>query len=448
MVGREKKVKAYRCAIKFSVDLVLATPLLIKSGLQGDFTDSSIEKTSDGKLHINGYVWSSLLRRALLRLNGGKQYAGLIGKYDEKQTPDLGVSPLWCESSFVNLVETDIRPGNRIDRKYGTGSRGALYSDEIVPPGHNIKLNFNYFLKTPEESDAAIKLFQKALSVVHEGIENIGGGWSYGFGRLRLADSSPIKVKKLKLEKPKDIWEFENIEWDKPESGSVECSTGDISKNWRRFTVHAGIADGQLLAVHSKFPLLDKDEKYPEMPDSYVYRRYQVENGKAVAKYVVPGKTIRQALLSTQIERKLRTAAKKDEPICLDSTKQKVCTCKRCLWFGNTGHSGIIAVSDAVVDDGAEPVILHRIQLCEHSMQNMNLFDGEYLKNGKFKFDIWIDYSRSESEAKELENEIELLLSEIKKDSNAPPGWYRIGATSTCTGQLAIITDGKEKAHV
>lgn len=436
-------MKAYSKAIKFSADFELATPLLIKSGLQGEFTDSSIEKTPAGNcLHINGYVWSSLLRRALSRLRAWEHFARQTGKYDPSQTHDLGVSPLWCESSLVELKETDVRPGNRIDRRYGAAASGALYSDELVPPGYKIKLDFNYFLKASEESNPAKQAFMSALYVINEGIENIGGGWSYGLGRLRLADGNPVKFKELDLSKTegrKPLWEFDGIEWDSRMSRDEINLEGDVmSKGWRKISVHGKIAGGQLLAVHSNYPVLDEHEQYPEMPDHYVYKRYHIENNKPAAQYAIPGKTIRQALLSTQIERKLRTAAKEGAAPCLDSTKG-TCACGRCKWFGNKDQSGIIAVSDAVVEK-AELVILHRVQLCEHSMQNINLFTGEYLKNGEFGFDIWIDYSREDSDSSGLENEIFWLLGEMRNQGTAAPeGWYRIGATSTCTGQVEII---------
>lgn len=456
MVGEEKFMNGYTKTIKFSVGFVLATPLLIKSGLQGEFTDSSIEKTPDGEyLHINGYVWSSLLRRALLRLKGGEDFAKRIGKYEQEQTPLLGVSPLWCESSFINLIETDVRAGNKIDRKYGTASNSALYSDEHVPPGYTIKLNFNYFLVDSEENTTTIELFLKTLDVINDGIENIGGGWSYGLGRLKLVDTNPVKVKELDLKKPDDrkiLWTFDGIEWAQPKD--IKYSEEDKLKGWYRFRIQAKIAEAQLLAVHSNYPILDEHKDYSEMPDSFVYQRYRIEGSKAIAEYVIPGKTIRQALLSIQIERKLRTIGETicDTPsdictckTCVDYRQQNNkkkenspdCACKRCKWFGNTEHSGIIAVSDAVIEN-ADPEILHRVQLCEHSMQNIHLFSGEYLKNGKFSFDIWIDCSRRESDPEGLKKEVGLLLGEMKKDSKAPPGWYRMGATSTCTGQVVI----------
>ncbi|MBF0556820.1 MAG: hypothetical protein HQK96_20085, partial [Nitrospirae bacterium] len=115
--------------------------------------------------------------------------------------------------------------------------------------------------------------------------------------------------------------------------------------------------------------------------------------------------------------------------------------CKICLWFGFTGKGGIISVSDAVVN--AEPVVVNRVQLCEHSMQNIQLFSGEYLKGekdkGDFAFDVIIDCSVNSYDWEGLKGELEVLLDEIEdKAKKAPPGWYRIGATSTSTGQVEI----------
>ena len=68
--------------LKFNVNLRLKTNLLLCSGFSSElFADSTIEKTSDGCLHINGYVWASLLRRCLARIRSGDTLAATIGKY-------------------------------------------------------------------------------------------------------------------------------------------------------------------------------------------------------------------------------------------------------------------------------------------------------------------------------------------------------------------------------
>lgn len=426
-------MKAYNKALKFSVDFKLRTNLMLRSGLEGEFTDSSVEKTFDGKLHINGYVWAGLLRRALGRLNNGGDIAKKTDKY---KAEDNGVSPLWCEASFAELPDTDVRPGSRIDRKYGTVATGALYSDEVAPPGIAVKLDFNYFLADGDNPDDIKAAFISALAIINDGIENIGGGWSYGHGRLSF-DKAHYELLDLKdPEQRKRLWSFER-------KGMPEVNTlpvlnkEDISGPWQKYTLKARILDGQLLAVHTSYPLFQVFKEYPDLPDAFVYRRYRLNGGgKIEAEVVLPGKSIRQALFSVPIERKLRTGG---EVICLDSTKSHNCTCKRCRWFGSTDKGGIIAVLDAEVKN-PDTVVLNRIQLCEHSMQNMNLFNGEYLKKGEFEIEIIIDYSRDNSEHEELVKELKWILGEMKGDSDAPPCWYRMGATSTCTGQVEIVS--------
>lgn len=119
--------------------------------------------------------------------------------------------------------------------------------------------------------------------------------------------------------------------------------------------------------------------------------------------------------------------------------KSPDCPCKRCKWFGCTDRGGIVAVLDAEVL-GAETENLRRIQLCEHSMQNVNMFLEEYLKKGTFNIEILIDCSRDGSVPEELISEIECVLNEMKADSAAPPGWHRLGASSTCTGQVCVAS--------
>lgn len=423
------KLTTCKKVLKFSVEIKLKTNLLIKSGEAGDYTDSTIERTPEGMLHINGYVWGSLLRRAISRIKGGEGIAALIGK----NNGDDGVSPLWCEPSFVKLPLTDIKTGIKINRKWGTTDIGALYSDEIVPPGIILKLNFNYFCDDSTIDDIKDKI-ASAFWVINEGIENIGSGWSYGYGRLEVLK---IRYKTIDLSDEGErgfLWGFEGQGGYK----ETEQKKTEISKQWIKYNVRAEIADGQLLAIHTVLPLSEIIDRYPELPDTFVFRRYKIKNDKPELEIVITGKAIRQTLLSAQIERKLRSLG---EDICDDTTKKKDCTCKRCLWFGNTNSSGIIAVLDANVNN-PNTEVLHRIQLCEHSMQNINLFSGEYLTKGDFDIEIIIDCSRVDSENESLIENVKWVLEELKGENNAPPGWYRMGATSTCTGQVEVIKVG------
>lgn len=154
---------------------------------------------------------------------------------------------------------------------------------------------------------------------------------------------------------------------------------------------------------------------------------------------------MRQALFSTEIERRLKTRNIFIcyEPIKEDLNRKKDCSCPRCRWFGSTDNSGILAVLDAPVQ-GAETDIIKRISLCEHSGQNINLFAGEYLKKGKFCMEAMIDDSRNQSDGNELLQYIERLLEEMHpqdKDNVKPAfpaGWFRIGATAGCAGQMAV----------
>ncbi len=410
-------MKSHKFALQIKARFITTTPLMIRSGFEGEFTDSSVEKTPEGKIHVNGYVWSSLIRRALLRIRDAQTLAHTIGKYEEE-----GVSPLWTEATFIDTIVTDVRPGNRIDRSYGITVKGALFNDEIAPAGLEGELRLTYFAESSESIRELKPKLLKALSVINSGIENIGAGWSYGFGRLKIQD---VFSRTVDLSRD-SLWDWSSdsfLSETLPELKAVE-----ISKPWKRYIVKARILDGQLLAVHTKEP---SQNEYAELPDSYVYVGHVIRDGKPEHRYIIPGRTIRQALFSVPIERALRT---KGIHVCTDAGALKDgCSCQRCRWFGSAGNAGVIAVTDAVVED-AQTVVLHRIQLDEHSMQNINLFSSEYLCKGSFNFEIIVDTSREE--AKGLIDEIEKLLKELSYSSHCPPGWYRLGATSTCTGQI------------
>ncbi|MEZ4529280.1 MAG: hypothetical protein R2941_25505 [Desulfobacterales bacterium] len=106
-------VKA-RKALKFSVDLRMDSPLMIRSGKTGDFADSEIERCGDGRLHINGYVWASLMRRCLNRIKGAETMSEGIGMNPKKY--QRSVFPLWCEACFVEL-HPRYSPRHKVDRR-------------------------------------------------------------------------------------------------------------------------------------------------------------------------------------------------------------------------------------------------------------------------------------------------------------------------------------------
>ena len=446
-------------ALKFSISFTLKTPLLLRSGFGGEFTDSSIERTYDGKLHINGYVWSSLLRRCLKRIEGGEEIAERIGKYkkDSDGNQEIHVSPLWVEPSIVDNMTYDVRTGNAIERKFGTGKTGALYNDEVVPPGIRFTLNGCFFFNSDEDKEKMQGMLVSAMYPLNEGIENIGGGWSYGLGRI---ECTKISIKYIDLTLPEDrknLWVFDKIKWDSTITEAEIKETPTVAKHWKKIKVKAKITEGQLFAIHSSYPAFDPSMVYQEYPDSFVFKGYVIDaDSKSIRnETIIPGRSIRQALLSVPIERKLRTI--KPENICdslayfcqCDKCNQyresgnknsdsDDCICLKCKWFGSGAKGGIVSVSDAIVNN-PDTEILHRIQLCEHSMQNVNLFSGEYLKAGSFDFDILVDYSREGKNNDELMNELEWLLNEMKENPDVPPGWYRMGATSACTGQITVL---------
>ncbi len=426
-------LKDAHCALKLTVNISLATPLLMRSGQTGDLTDSSIEKTPDRQhLLVNGYVWASLLRRSLSRFSGGQKLAEQIGKYHEEG----GISPLWCETTTSELHATAINPGNSIDRKWGAAKPGALFNDELAIAGLPLMLRCVVF--TPDEVTATTwrMALLDALRLVHDGIENIGGGWTYGYGRLVVEDIN-YTILDLKVpESRKLLWRWEGLDWKMNELPTTQPATLAPATT---IAVQAKIADGQLMAIKSNVFPLDASG-FGKLPDTFVFRRNYLVDGNIHNSPVIPGKAIRQALLSSSLERKWRSQGGETEA-CLSTTHGKTrsednrCQCRRCRWFGSTDAAGIIAVTDGHVINPSFQVV-SRVQLCEHSMQNMNLFSGEYLTGGEFSFKIIIDENRA-NDASELLSEVTELLDEMK-GVNAPPGWYRMGSTVSCTGQVQV----------
>lgn len=443
-------ITSQKYAVLFHVTFGAVTGLLIRSGRAGEFTDSELETTGDNSLHINGYVWSSLLCRALSRCEKHQERAKTWGRFDAEEA---GVSALWTEATFIPRTDyiPVVNPGIRVDREWGTAASGALYSDELGLPLDHITMTARILCESKEEAEKAEKAFLDALYVIDQGVETIGGGWSYGFGRLKVEKVESSTLNLSEKEDRKALWynDFHDgsITWQTktlPKDKDVSISR---DRGWYRVEVEAAIPDGQMLAIHDKVPGIGI--KWPtELPDTFVFTRPVKENKEFKAIPTITGKAFRQAVLSREIERKLRSLPD-PEPVCINSsdpkrsasvpdpTKNRKCVCKRCIWFGDSDGGGIISVGDAFVD-GVETEIIHRIQLCEHSMQNIQLFNGQYLTGGNFTLNIIIDRARKDTCPDELFAEVSAILDDMKPDGNAPPGWYRLGATTTCTGQLKV----------
>lgn len=421
-----------RKVVKTTARFTLVTSLMLRSGLTGKYSDSTIERTPDDRLHINGYVWASLLRRAMSRIAGAEMVSGQIGKFDKDA---MTVSPLWCESSFIESPRTSVRSGNRISRRWGSVKPQALFSDEMVAPGHELTLAFNWFVKTiggrNEGSDPGriIENIQGALWVIHQGIETIGGGWSYGHGRLELTGLT-IDTLDLRIDEDRRrLWQFD----DAPrlvEAVQVDSWQPEIraDRAWTRIRTKARVMAGQLLAISTSVPPLDVGiVPAAKLPDTFVFRAPPaiLPDGVIHQPVMITGKAVRQALLTVPVERELASLEKRE-----DEARAKVDD-----WFGSMDHRGLVSVADASVNQ-PETVVLNRIQLCEHSMQNNNLFAGEYLCRGDFKTDVLVE--AGDEAGRNLLIKIMDLVAEMMPEGNAPPGWHRLGHTSTCTGQLEI----------
>ena len=358
---------------------------------------------------------------------------------------------------------TDVQPGIKIDRGYGAAARSALYSDEIVPAGLPITMAFNYFVSSPNAADAAKEAFSAGLWVVDQGIENIGGGWSYGHGRLTFRK---MVMRELDLAESIDrerLWDF-----DEP---SLWCllrlptEEPAIVKPWLKYEIKVAVAEDQLLAIHMDHPTFDSYKDCVEWPDSFLYRAYAFDPMKQSgvrSHLTIPGKAFRQAILSVPIERRLRSlghsfcatsggswTSSKDKAASAGAMKDKRvqdCTCERCAWFGSTYKGGIVSVGDGVIETGT-PETLHRIQLCEHSMQNINLFAGEYLKGGEWTHEILIDKSRAGTDPDGLIAAVDWILGELDAHGNVPPGRHRLGATATCTGGIQLSEEARKTCY-
>ena len=281
-------------ALRFSADFSALTPLLLRSGKEGEFSDSSIERAGE-QMHINGYVWASLIRRALARCVSGARYATAWSRYDKNS---MRVSPLWTEAAFIDEsdFETVINPGNRIDREWGAVIDNALYWDELAIPFAPLRCRGTVFCVSTQDAENAETALKDAFWVISQGIETIGGGWSYGFGRLMLSEMRFAALNLAEASGRTSLYDLTFDGWRKAETADDITPPAIISgKGWTALDVPAGITDGQLLAIHTPVPPLV--ETLPvELPDSFVFTRPVTRAGKRYEIPVVTGKAFRQSV--------------------------------------------------------------------------------------------------------------------------------------------------------
>ncbi len=445
------KITTATHALRIHALFSLATPLLLRSGEEGEFTDAVLQRTPDGKLHVNGYVWSNLLQRALNRIAEGETLAREIGNYpianasgkgeEAKKVNSGGVSQLWFESTSVALEHYDSLSGNRIDREYGSVAAQALYNFELAPAGLQLPLWFTAFVQKGQDPSELRQKLSQALWIVAQHIETIGGGWGYGYGRLDLVKSDGAILDLRLPDDRKLLWSMDQTKL----SPLPDAPKPDIAQPWTRLALKSRVLDGQLLCVsNSSLPLTADVSVYTGfMPDHFVHRQVIVQpDQKAKDAMVIPGKAFRQAALSVPLERRWRTEG---EEVCdVNNIKHKPCTCPRCRLFGNMDRRGMLSVGDALVRD-PQTTVLSRLQLCEHTRQvnGSTLFFGEYLSQGDFDFEIIID---SATDADFYQEALELIGNECRsmEPDNAPPGWMRLGKTATATGQFVVTDIHKE----
>ncbi|MCM0755099.1 hypothetical protein M7784_07535 [Desulfovibrio aminophilus] len=421
----------------------LRTPLLLRSGAGDDIVDAELERSPDGQLHISGYVWASLLKRALMRFSHGKHFSLLIGDYRPQKSTvgdsdTFGLSPCWFEATNVNIPIYDVIHYNRINRESATVDEGALFNAEIAPAGIEIQMRFNWFLSECQVVDEIITSLSNAFWVIDSGVETIGGGWGYGYGRLSIESLETALIDLRTPQGRKSLWTHGTEPWTR-----IPLTKTAVDSPWSTFYLDFELLDGQLLCVSNKSLPLSESVIPSAMPDFFCNRQTFFSGDSAESRPVIPGKSFRQAVLSVPIERYLRT---RGEKICSPGIAigQKQCGCTRCRLFGNLQKRGMVSVGDAqAIPDSFHMEIIHRIQLCEHTQQNIQLFAGEYLSSGRFAFEIIVDSLTNKEHYDSALDIIETRIKELLVE-NSPPGWNRLGTTSTCTGQFQIIGYTKE----
>ncbi|MEK9149969.1 MAG: RAMP superfamily CRISPR-associated protein, partial [Candidatus Desantisbacteria bacterium] len=186
--------KAERKIIKGK--LIFDSGLHIGSGDAGDWGDSTIIKTKEGKPFIPGTTIAGMFRQ-LAEDNFPEQEVealfGYVKKIDES-TQSLASRLIFCDAFSSNEISPGYRNGVGIRRDRLTARDKALFSLETV---EKPIFDFKLIIDNPQDDD--MKMLEPILAEFQSGRVAIGGDKSRGLGWLKLSclESAEVTTENL-----------------------------------------------------------------------------------------------------------------------------------------------------------------------------------------------------------------------------------------------------------
>lgn len=173
--------------------LIFETGLHIGSGDEGDWIDSTIIKTKDGRPFVPATTMAGIFRQLAEDNFSSEQVESLFGYTGKKKlngsTENRASRLIFCDAFLSGEGKSGYRNGVGIRRDSLTSREGALFSIETVE-----KQSFNFKLIIDNPQDGDMDIIEPILSEFQSGRVAIGADKSRGLGWVRLSDLRYVDI--------------------------------------------------------------------------------------------------------------------------------------------------------------------------------------------------------------------------------------------------------------
>lgn len=150
----------------------------------------------------NPYMPGTSIAGALRRFvdnNFGNRYGEIL--FGGNEEGRLFVS----DSVSENNTGIEVRPGIKIDSKFGGKSGNTFFSRKFISEGHQFRIVLKLFTMNKEENKELLDIIYECINAIHKGEVRLGGEKTNGAGVLSVED---IKVRTLDLKDKKELAEY------------------------------------------------------------------------------------------------------------------------------------------------------------------------------------------------------------------------------------------------
>ena len=162
----------------FNAKLELLAPLLISSGNSNIDVDIQVIKDSNGIPFIPATSFIGVLK-SIFSENYDTNKSNKLFGFDFQ-------SSIKCHDlKSLNIINTEIRDGIKIDRKTNITKDGSKYNYEVVPFGSKFNIILEFYKENEKQDE---ELFKSLLTLICNSKFNIGAKTTSGFGRVQISE--------------------------------------------------------------------------------------------------------------------------------------------------------------------------------------------------------------------------------------------------------------------